>query len=936
MIPPKQYLLHSAQKRIFRKTPLVTALLASFAMMSASPLYAQTAQDGDIEALKAEIYRLRQELAAQRGETAPTAQPAAAPTAAQQQYQPEEPQALDAVVVRSRNRIERLQDVPLSVSVVTGKELDRLAANDISEIAARVGNVSWNRGNQRTYSLSIRGLGKAGQTEAQDPSIGLIVDGVSYAYNALASSYNFHDIEAVEVTRGPQGTLLGKNTSLGVINFVTRKPSFTPSADYSLLFGEHDRVVGKFAAGGPIVDGLLAYRISAVGEKGNGDVKNRSNKDMSYQNIERFSGRAQFLLTPSTDFSARVSLEVTPRSAETTNGRTTNLPTTGLRYLNGNQWAKSAAERSLPRAYFANQKDYSINDYFKTHYVNADSARGLVTGGHGASAELNWQVGSYTLTSITAYRDYHFNAVNDEGTPFDINRNSGGFWNDYKQRSQEFRISSETGGFVDYQAGLYYINVFNSVDYQRAWGHDAGAWFTSDNQYYGNAAAAAAGAPIASGLGYDSAGTRLMQDSLDGLTMSQNSPAGLQSIRNKSLALFGQANWHLTQDLTLTTGLRLTRERRVNYANTLVHDYGRGAALNPVAINGVQLGGFNSDTNGNLVGAQTTAQQDLADALAVKYFGATNYAALNADQKKQVANAKAIRQSQIGVLFPTTKAKPFNDIQKAFVLSPSYKINQDLTTYASLQYGEKAGISQFTNGISNKIDAEKTTSYELGFKSALFDKTLILNTNVYLTNVKDFQQSVRVYDAYTTGLNIAAGQTDPTAYVSATGSVDKVQSKGLEIDGVYSGIRYTTLRFAGAYTDARYKKFKNAAQPAEYNGSAPYRDLSGKVLPGASKFTANIGVDYRIPVSGDKEFHVDFNTAYHTKYYSDNALSRYSVIKAGSITDFGIGLGARNQSYDVSLVVKNLFDDDEPLTRSATSYTPAVGRWIGIQFTGKL
>jgi outer membrane receptor protein involved in Fe transport len=905
----------------FRRTPLVAAMITGFALMSASPLYA--ADDAEVEALKAEIYRLRQELSAQRGETAAPATgesaAIAAPVTAQQQYQPDEPQALDAVVVRSRNRIERLQDVPLSVSVVAGKELDRLAANDISEIATRVGNVSWNRGNQRTFSLSIRGMGKAGQTEAQDPSIGLIVDGVSYAYNALASSYNFHDIEAVEVTRGPQGTLLGKNTSLGVINFVTRKPSFTPSADYSLLFGEHDRVVGKFAAGGPIVDGLLAYRISAVGEKGNGDIKNRSNNDMSYQNIERFSGRAQFLLTPTTDFSARVSLEVTPRSAETTNGRTTYIPTAGMRYSNGTAWKATTGEVALNRPYFQGVKNYSINDYYREGYVNADSARGLVTGSHGASAELNWQVGSYTLTSITAYRDYHFNAVNDEGTPFDVYRNSGGFWNDYKQRSQEFRISSETGGFVDYQAGLYYINVSNSVDYQRAWGHDAGAWFANDARY--------------NRLAADSAGRQLMADSLDGLAMSYNSPSGLQDIHNKSAAVFGQANWHFTQALTLTTGLRLTRENRTNTASSFIRDDGRGGALNPVAVNGVNLGGFNSTGTGAL-GANSAEQVALANAVAQQYFGVANYGALTAAQQQQVADAKATRAAAIGVVFNKSKAKSFSDIQKAFVFSPSYKINQDLTTYASVQYGEKAGISQFTNGVSNKIDAEKTTSYELGFKSALLDKTLILNANVYLTNVKDFQQAVQAYDAYTTALN----NNGTLYYTSATGSVPKVQSKGLEVDGVYSGIRYTTLRFAGAYTDARYKKFKNAAQPAEngYTGAAPYRDLSGKVLPGASKFTANIGVDYRIPVLNDKEFHIDFNTAYHTKYYSDNSLSKYSVIKAGSITDFGIGLGARNQSYDVSLVVKNLFDDDSDLARTATSYTPAVGRWIGIQFTGKL
>ncbi|MDR3352580.1 MAG: TonB-dependent receptor, partial [Zoogloeaceae bacterium] len=746
------------------------------------------------------------------------------------------------MVVRSRNRIERLQDVPLSVSVVTGQELDSLAANDISEIVQRVGNISWNQGNQRTYSLSIRGLGKAGQTEAQDPSIGITVDGVSYAYNALASSFNFHDVDTVEVTRGPQGTLFGKNASLGTVNVVTRKPSFTPSADYSLLFGERDRVVGKFAAGGPIVDGLLAYRLSFVGEKGEGDIKNRDNKDITYKSIDRLSGRAQFLFTPSENFNARLVLEVTPRAGETTNGRSTSKPTTNLRYVNGTQWSVANAVRNLSRDWFTRQNKYSLSDYYRDRYVNADTVRPLVTGGHGATAELNWQIGNHTLTSVTAYRDYHFNAVNDEGTPFDISRNSGGYWNDYSQRSQELRLTSALGGFVDYQGGLYYIDVKNSVDYQREWGNDAGAWNANNNQY--------------ATLNADPAGRLLMQDSLDRLAMASGS--GLQNIRNKSLAVFAQTNWHLSEPLTLTTGLRFTRERRANTASAFIRDNGFGGALNPVAINGVNLGGFDSASNGSLNPGNSAEQIALANSVAQRYFGISDYASLSSAQRAQVAAAKAIRSGQIGVIFPRTKAESFHDIQPAFVLSPSYKINDNLTTYISLQYGEKAGISQFTNGISSKIGAEKTTSYEVGFKSALLNKTLILNADIYLTNVKDFQQSVRVHDVYTTALR----DDGEDYYTSITGSVPKVQSKGVEIDGVYNGIRRTTIRFAGAYTDARYKDFPNGARPAEnnYSGAPPYIDFSGKTLPGAAKFTANIGVNHRIPVLGDKEFHINFNT----------------------------------------------------------------------------
>ncbi|MFL6697567.1 MAG: TonB-dependent receptor plug domain-containing protein, partial [Vitreoscilla sp.] len=168
--------------------------------------------------------------------------------------------ALDAVTVHSRNRIERLQDVPVSVSVVTGAELERLDAYGVSAIAKRAANVSWNIGNQRTSSLSIRGIGKIGQTEAQDPSVGVIFDGVSYGYNALTSSFDFVDIDTIEVARGPQGTLQGKNASVGSVTINTRRPSFTPTADYTLAFNKNNGVLGVAAVGGPVIDDLLAWR----------------------------------------------------------------------------------------------------------------------------------------------------------------------------------------------------------------------------------------------------------------------------------------------------------------------------------------------------------------------------------------------------------------------------------------------------------------------------------------------------------------------------------------------------------------------------------------------------------------------------------------------------------------------------------------------------
>jgi outer membrane receptor protein involved in Fe transport len=860
--------------------------------------------------------------------------------------------ALDAVVVRSRNRIERLQDVPLSVSVVQGAELDRLSAYGIDAITKRAANVSWNLGNQRTSSLSIRGVGKIGQTEAQDPSVGTIVDGVNFAYNALTSSFDFVDVDTVEVTRGPQGTLLGKNTSLGVVNITTRRPSFTPTADYSLEFRQRDGLFATAALGGPVVDGLLAWRGTFSVNRGQGDIVNQYNRDITYTNTDRVSGRVQFLYTPTADFSARVAVDLQPRAGETTNGRTVFTPTPTT-YSNGSTNSLSTDNGTrLQRRWFTQNTGYSLADYYNS--LSNDNQRPLVTGSRGAAAELNWKLAGHTLTSITAYKDYHFDAVNDEGTPFDVYRNAGGFWNDYRQLSQELRISSATGGLVDYQGGLFLMTVHNEADYRRWWGDDAGAWFATPAQY--------------NRLDADAAGRVLLLNSLANLKTSYNSPTGVQDIRNKSAAVFAQANWHVSEPLTVTTGLRFTREDRSNAGRSEITSNGSAPELNPSIVNGVSLGGFDSFyntattakwvLNGNVVPgavpgavsvapgavalttdttnaallAQASAQ---ADAAAKKYFGAANWAALTDAQKRQLADAQAIRKSQVGVLFNQRQAESFKSTQPALVLSPTYKFNPNLTGYVSYQHGEKAGISQFVNGVSSLVKPEKTDAYELGFKSALLNKTLILNADVFLMNIKDYQQSVRVVDEYLTALN----NDGTTYYTSATGNVPKVQVKGLEVDGVYGGIPNLTLRFSGAYNRAIYKEFPNAAQPVEsnYTGAPAYRDISGQPLAGAPKYSFNIGADYQRPVfGGEKVFHASANLAFSSSYYSDTLLSSYSVIPKSTTVDAAVGLGSRSKSFDVSLVVKNLFNDDTYRSRTWNSYTPAIPRSVGIQFVGKL
>ncbi len=840
---------------------------------------------------------------------------------------------LGEVVVKGkvRSRLEKVKDVPSSSSVRSGEELNRQLSQDLGSILQRAGNVKWNSGNSRTSSLSIRGVGQQAQTDAMDPSVGTIVDGVPYAYNPL-TSFDHYDIDQVEVARGPQGTLGGKNAILGAINLTTKRPTFTPEANYSLAYGQYNTYIADAAGGGAVIDGLLAFRGAIHVNKADGATTNLWNSDQTWYNRDRASGRIQFLLTPTENFSARISYDKNAKQSEFYNGNLFFTPTP-TRYANGavNSLSTDASTRLNRRWFTASNPGYTYQkDYLYgggQHAFNQDAQFPLVTDSQGGSAELNWDVGGFKLSSITAVRDYNFQARNDEGTPFDISKNGGGAVPDFLQLSQELKLSSSFGKWVDYSGGIYLMDRKQTKGNRVGFGSDAGAWFASTTQY--------------NILDTNSQGRQLMQNSLDGLDTN-----GPYFIHNQTGSVFANAKWHITEPLSVTTGVRFSNESREQQTQKLITSNGVGGALNPVSVNGVQTGGFNSNsTTGVLTGVNSAAQTALANSVAQQYFNVATYAGLDPTQMAQVATAKAIRKTNMGVLWDKEPGRSFKSTQPGYVISPSYKINEDLTTYVSWQYGEKAGFSQTPNAIAVSVLPEKTNSYEIGFKSSMFDKALTLNTDFFYTDISNYQQAVQVVDDYTTNL---ARVTNPSAapiYISSTGNAKGVRALGVEIDGSFNGIPYTSVNFSGSYNDAIYTDFKNSAKPLEQNypGSPAYQDVTGKTLPGAAKFAFNIGPEVRIPLQamginglGKNEFHTSFNTSFTSSYKSDVSLSDYSTIKANSYTDFSVGIGRRDKLFDLSLVGKNIFNNQTPTAILWNSWTPGLPQWFGVMVSGKI
>ena len=850
------------------------------------------------------------------------------------QKEAKETKNLGEVVVRGRvkPKLAQLKEVTVSSSVVGGDDLHSMQANDMNSILQRAGNVKWNPGNSRTSGLTMRGLGMLAVTDQMDTSVGSVVDGVPYSYGSM-NTFDQFDVDTVEVDRGPQGTAGGKNFSIGQVNVTNKQASFTNEASASATYGRYNTVIGDGAVGGTAIEGLLAYRAAVHVNKGDGAVGNLYNPGQTWYNRDREAVRLSFLLTPTENFTAKLVMDDQPSSSEMYNGNSfySQTPTT---YANGaiNPLSTDAQTR-LGRAWFTSAlPNYSYqNSYLNgggQMAFNENSQYPLVANGRGAVATLDWKLGNFKLTSITAARGYNFQAENDEGTPFNISQNGGGSIHGFSQLSQEFKIASSFGKLVDYQFGTYLLDRKMTLGSATGFGSDAGAWFASTAQY--------------NTLYANTAGQSLMQNSLSGLVNSGT----VNYIDNQTAAGFAEAKWHITDPLTLTTGVRASNEDRQNSTYKNITTNGAGAALNPVSVNSVQMGGFDSNaTTGVLTpGANNATQLALADSVAKQYFGAANYAALTAPQKTQVATAKALRQTNIGVLWNQVPGRPYKSTQPSFNVSPSYKINEQVTAYTSWRFTEKAGFSQTVNGVSSLIEPEKNNSFELGFKSTLLNSDLLFNGDVFLSEINNYQQGVSILDSYTTNLARQSNPSAPATYIAASGNAPGVRAFGVELDGAYGGIPYTSIRFAGSYNNATYTDFKQNAVPLELGNSAsPYRDVTGMTLPGAAKFTFNIGPEVRVPlkligvdIAGNQEFHANFNTSFTSAFNSDPLLSSYGWIHPNSTTDVSVGVGRRDKGFDLSFVGKNIFYNATPGAVLWNSQTLGQPQWFGVMLSGKM
>ena len=427
------------------------------------------------------------------------------------------------ITVTARHRDEKLQDVPLAISTIGGKDLATQHLDRVSDYAFKVLNFSALQQNARVSGLFIRGLGGNASNDGAESGVGLIVDNVFLTHVGF-SWLDFVDLDSIEVARGPQGTLLGKNTTIGAVIVTTAKPSFTPSLNASASYGANNAWQIRANATGPLIDDTLAFRLTAATSQGGGWIANAAD-GTKFLNNDRWSLRGQLLFTPAPGITSRLIAE----HYETHEYNNFYPPVGDVNQnlnLDGTVLSQRAGSWDNK---LINRLGYTPS-FNAPNYANLDNQQRLTSRTDGLSNEINVDVGQNTeLTTVSAWRRLYFRPYNDgDYSPLPIDRY--GYDVDVDQYSQEVRLASKKGGFLDWTVGAYYLHEDLRSNLRDLFYQDATAFVVS----------AALPSSVLNGVEYDKDG-RLKVDSIAG---------------------FAQATGHLTDRFSVTGGLRYTNETK--------------------------------------------------------------------------------------------------------------------------------------------------------------------------------------------------------------------------------------------------------------------------------------------------------------------------------------------------------------------------------------
>ncbi|MDY6948957.1 MAG: TonB-dependent receptor, partial [Pseudomonadota bacterium] len=687
------------------------------------------------------------------------------PALGQQANDAEETRTIDTIIVTAQKREQSLQDVPIVVTAVSEQLIRDTGIKDIKDLTILTpGLLVTSTSNESVTTARIRGVGTVGDNAGLESSVGVVIDGVYRPRNGVGFG-DLGELERIEVLKGPQGTLFGKNTSAGVINVVTKRPSFDFGADVELTAGDYGVMDGAASINGPFSD-KVAGRLYVASRERDGflDIVRGPGPRTEDEDVDRKfkTARGQLLLQPSEALDIRLTADYTDRDEHCCAAPQAVLsPNPGvLAVLTALGGANS----------FRNPAD----PFDRVAYSNRSTKQDVEE--KGASMEVNWDVqalGGATLTSITAWRDWEtVNGQDADFTTVDIlyRRPDGNFGNRFKQLSQELRLAGESEK-LSWLVGLFYADEDLDSRDQLIQG--------TQFQTYFNALTGGQLSALPPTAYPANAATR-----------------DVYQQESKNWALFTNNSIRFTDALELTLGLRYTDESKdLNSQYTNEHS-GQGCSLlraNPT-LQAAAAGLAGPTVQGQVltiygIGCSVT----YADPI----FG-------------NVATSQTLDEDDLS---GTAKI--------------AYRFSDDLMSYLSFAKGYKAGgfnLYRERNGlfflpvgapggptvdVDTSFGSETVDSYELGVKTQWADNSLLVNGAVFYQDYSDFQLNTF------TGLQFIVT------------SLPQVVSQGVDLDFVwYTPLDQLSFQGGVTYAETTIEDFGGPANLAFFRAERKNDQLS--------------------------------------------------------------------------------------------------------------
>lgn len=719
------------------------------------------------------------------------------------------------IIVTASKRSQTLQDTPIAVSVTSAADLQNAQIRDLIDLQSAVPSlrVSQLQSSANTNFI-IRGFGNGANNPGIEPSVGVFIDGV-YRSRSAAQIGDLPNVERIEVLRGPQSTLFGKNASAGVISIVTQKPQYEFGGSVEASYGNYDAIVLKADLTGPISD-KIAFSIGGNFNRRDGYAKD-INLGTDVNDRNRWGVRGQLLIEPTDALSIRLIGDYDKIDENCCiAGNVIAGPTVAITNALAGGTSVDAQNPFSYRVY---------NNFLSSNLIK----------NYGGSGQIDYDLGNMALTSITAYRRVRADTNQDSDfTSADLigQKSDDTAINTF---TQELRLTSDFDGPINFLVGGYYFN-------EKIRQHSQ-IYFGDDFRAYGNALIQAASGGALN--------VPLLEGTLGALEGNPAKYAGTffragngmdeyYGMKNTAWSIFGTLDFEVTDRLTLTLGGNYTKDKKRFTADVTSTDVFSGINLDAAAYapfrRALLIGGGVDPATATFLAANPTLTLP------------------NGSSANPLSGLKAFQFLPPFLNVPNSvESGKTNDGDFSYSARLAYKLTDTVNVYATYATGFKASsvnLSRDSRPLASDLPAiiagglgtpnlvsgtrfaepEESTVYEAGLKAQW--SVAALNLAVFKQSIKGFQSNVF------TGTGFALA------------NAGKQSTWGIEFDGSVRPVRGLNLNLAVTYLDPKYDSFVASA----------FGDLSGLKPAGIPDLSVSMGGTYTHEFAGGTKAiaHIDY------------------------------------------------------------------------------